>query len=177
MYLYFSEICIPSCRGFRLLPVKLNIKGAVEEIQLQCIQWSYITFILTLTHINMKFVAVNSVSWAPHECGLLLACGSSDGSISLLSSTGDGNWTSKKINNAHTVSQLVQEHVFQGDLSMKLKWQNIVLFSSDLDWWYSNFVEHFCLSEMWLQLMLFIFQTCLSDWCHGRYQTVILTSA
>jgi protein transport protein SEC13 len=38
------------------------------------------------------------------EFGLMLACGSSDGSISVISSTGDGTWDAKKINNAHTVS-------------------------------------------------------------------------
>lgn len=47
--------------------------------------------------------SVNSVAWAPHEFGLMLACGSSDGCISIISSTGDGNWDSKKINNAHTI--------------------------------------------------------------------------
>lgn len=47
--------------------------------------------------------SVNSVSWAPHEWGLLLACGSSDGSISIIWTTGDGNWESKKIMNAHAI--------------------------------------------------------------------------
>ena len=47
---------------------------------------------------------MNSISWAPHEFGLMLACGSSDGTISILSTSGDGNWENKKITNAHTVS-------------------------------------------------------------------------
>ncbi|XP_046355207.2 protein SEC13 homolog [Haliotis rufescens] len=47
--------------------------------------------------------SVNSVCFAPHEFGLMLVCGSSDGSISVISSTGDGAWDSKKINNAHTI--------------------------------------------------------------------------
>lgn len=42
--------------------------------------------------------------WAPHDYGLILACGSSDGAISLLTYTGEGQWDVKKINNAHTVS-------------------------------------------------------------------------
>lgn len=42
--------------------------------------------------------------WAPHDYGLILACGSSDGAISLLTYTGEGQWEVKKINNAHTVS-------------------------------------------------------------------------
>lgn len=50
-------------------------------------------------------LTVNSVSWAPHEFGLVLACGSSDGAISIISSTGDGTWDTKKITNAHTVSK------------------------------------------------------------------------
>ncbi|CAF1059243.1 unnamed protein product [Adineta ricciae] len=45
--------------------------------------------------------SVNTVAWAPYEYGLMLACGSSDGSISILSSTGDGRWTVKKINDCH----------------------------------------------------------------------------
>ena len=47
---------------------------------------------------------MNTVAWAPYEYGLMLACGSSDGSISIVSSTGDGRWTSKKINDCHSVN-------------------------------------------------------------------------
>lgn len=46
--------------------------------------------------------SVNSVSFAPHEYGLMLACGSSDGYISIISSSGDGNWEATKIS-AHTI--------------------------------------------------------------------------
>lgn len=46
--------------------------------------------------------SVNSVAWAPHEFGLILACGSSDGSISILTNTGD-TWQTQKITNAHTI--------------------------------------------------------------------------
>jgi len=45
--------------------------------------------------------SVNTVAWAPYEYGLMLACGSSDGSISIISSTGDGRWTTKKIADCH----------------------------------------------------------------------------
>lgn len=45
---------------------------------------------------------MNSVAWAPHEFGLILACGSSDGSISILVSNGD-TWETQKITNAHTI--------------------------------------------------------------------------
>lgn len=48
--------------------------------------------------------AVNSVCWGPYDFGLFLACGSSDGAISVLTCSGDGHWDIKKINNAHTVS-------------------------------------------------------------------------
>ncbi len=44
---------------------------------------------------------VNTVSWAPPEYGLLFACGSSDGSISIVSLSGDGNWHARKIEDAH----------------------------------------------------------------------------
>lgn len=47
--------------------------------------------------------SVNSICWAPHEFGLMLACASSDGAVSVLSSTGDGVWVAKKIANAHTI--------------------------------------------------------------------------
>lgn len=63
---------------------------------------------------------MNTVAWAPYEYGLMLACGSSDGSVSILSSTGrqlvsidyregkfmilgDGRWTTKKISDCHPV--------------------------------------------------------------------------
>lgn len=46
--------------------------------------------------------SVNSIAWAPHELGLVLACGSSDGSISCLINNGD-NWETQKIPNAHTI--------------------------------------------------------------------------
>ena len=53
---------------------------------------------------TMPPFTVISVCWAPHDYGLILACGSSDGAISLLTYTGEGQWEVKKINNAHTVS-------------------------------------------------------------------------
>ena len=45
---------------------------------------------------------MNSIAWAPHEFGLILACGSSDGSISILTNNGD-TWDNQKIANAHTI--------------------------------------------------------------------------
>jgi len=48
--------------------------------------------------------SVNSVCWAPVEYGLMLACGSSDGSVSILASpAADSNWEAKKIQNAHAI--------------------------------------------------------------------------
>ncbi|GLG99118.1 hypothetical protein R5R35_012173 [Gryllus longicercus] len=52
---------------------------------------------------NSHDSSVNSVAWAPHEFGLILACGSSDGSVSILISNPDGSWEVKKITNAHTI--------------------------------------------------------------------------
>jgi len=46
--------------------------------------------------------SVNSVCWAPPEWGLMLACGSSDSSITVLSWVND-RWVHHKIPNAHTL--------------------------------------------------------------------------
>ena len=46
---------------------------------------------------------VNSVAWAPHDFGLVLACGSSDGAISVLTYSTNNQWEAEKINNAHTI--------------------------------------------------------------------------
>ncbi|XP_011500941.1 PREDICTED: protein SEC13 homolog [Ceratosolen solmsi marchali] len=46
--------------------------------------------------------SVNSTAWAPHDFGLVLACGSSDGSISFIINNGD-NWETQKISNGHTI--------------------------------------------------------------------------
>ena len=35
-------------------------------------------------NINFNDCSVNSISWAPHEYGLILACASSDGKVSFL---------------------------------------------------------------------------------------------
>lgn len=47
--------------------------------------------------------SVNSISWSPHEFGLGLACGSSDGTISVLTLKPDGSWEKAKIQQAHPV--------------------------------------------------------------------------
>lgn len=47
--------------------------------------------------------SVNCVCWAPHEFGLMLACGSSDGCISICTYTSSGSWEVKKIQDAHMV--------------------------------------------------------------------------
>ncbi|KDN35578.1 WD40 repeat-like protein [Tilletiaria anomala UBC 951] len=40
----------------------------------------------------MHTASVNSIAWAPHELGAILACASSDGNISVLSFNNDGTW-------------------------------------------------------------------------------------
>ena len=47
--------------------------------------------------------SVNSIAWAPHELGLCLACGSSDGNISVFTARSDGAWDTTKIDQAHPV--------------------------------------------------------------------------
>ncbi|KIY47815.1 protein transporter SEC13 [Fistulina hepatica ATCC 64428] len=41
---------------------------------------------------TLHSASVNSVSWAPHELGAMLACASSDGKLSVLSFKNDGQW-------------------------------------------------------------------------------------
>jgi protein transport protein SEC13 len=43
---------------------------------------------------------VNSIGWAPHDLGAVLACGSSDGKVSILEFKDDGTWDTK-VFNAH----------------------------------------------------------------------------
>lgn len=47
--------------------------------------------------------SINSVCWAPYELGLLLACGSSDGTISVLEHKADGSWEATKLPGNHPV--------------------------------------------------------------------------
>jgi protein transport protein SEC13 len=44
--------------------------------------------------------SVNSISWAPHSLGAILACASSDGKVSVLEFKDDGSWDTK-VFNAH----------------------------------------------------------------------------
>ncbi|KIY73878.1 WD40 repeat-like protein [Cylindrobasidium torrendii FP15055 ss-10] len=41
---------------------------------------------------TLHTASVNSVSWAPHELGAILACASSDGKVSVLTFKSDGQW-------------------------------------------------------------------------------------
>lgn len=48
--------------------------------------------------------SVNSISWAPHEIGMILACASSDGSITFLTFNNELNsWDAEKIPSAHAI--------------------------------------------------------------------------
>lgn len=46
-------------------------------------------FIYTTWFDKTVVCLVNSVCWAPHDFGLILACGSSDGSISVITYNGN----------------------------------------------------------------------------------------
>lgn len=50
---------------------------------------------------SLHSASVNSCAWAPHELGLVLACGSSDGSLSFITCGADGSWGAQKVENAH----------------------------------------------------------------------------
>ncbi|KDQ58034.1 hypothetical protein JAAARDRAFT_34850 [Jaapia argillacea MUCL 33604] len=51
---------------------------------------------------TLHTASVNSVSWAPHELGAILACASSDGKISVLTFKDDGQWGAD-IFNGHAI--------------------------------------------------------------------------
>lgn len=51
---------------------------------------------------TLHTASVNSVSWAPHELGAILACASSDGKISVLTFKNDGQWGAD-IFNSHAI--------------------------------------------------------------------------
>lgn len=51
---------------------------------------------------TLHSASVNSVSWAPHELGAILACASSDGKISVLTFRNDGQWGAD-IFNGHAI--------------------------------------------------------------------------
>ena len=38
--------------------------------------------------ILLFYISVNSICWAPHEYGLMLVCGASDGAVSIVSLIG-----------------------------------------------------------------------------------------
>jgi protein transport protein SEC13 len=49
---------------------------------------------------TLHTASVNSIGWAPHDFGALLACASSDGKVSILEFKDDGTWDTK-VFNAH----------------------------------------------------------------------------
>jgi len=51
---------------------------------------------------NLHSASVNSVSWAPHELGAIVACASSDGKLSVLTFKNDGTWGAD-IFNGHAI--------------------------------------------------------------------------
>merc|ERR1711916_352250 len=51
---------------------------------------------------NAHQSSVNSIAWAPYDYGLILACASSDGSISVLARDNDGLWKATSFE-AHTM--------------------------------------------------------------------------
>lgn len=46
----------------------------------------------TIKEHSLHSASVNSVAWAPHELGAILACASSDGRVSVLTFKNDGTW-------------------------------------------------------------------------------------
>ncbi|KAG8814127.1 GTPase-activating protein S13 [Serendipita sp. 399] len=46
----------------------------------------------TIKEHSLHTASVNSIAWAPHELGAILACASSDGKVSVLTFKNDGTW-------------------------------------------------------------------------------------
>lgn len=46
----------------------------------------------TIKEHSLHSASVNSIAWAPHELGAILACASSDGRVSVLTFKNDGTW-------------------------------------------------------------------------------------
>ncbi|PVG01231.1 WD40 repeat-like protein [Serendipita vermifera] len=46
----------------------------------------------TIKEHSLHTASVNSIAWAPHELGAILACASSDGRVSVLTFKNDGTW-------------------------------------------------------------------------------------
>eukprot|EP00879_Flechtneria_rotunda_P017426 GHRR01018259.1.p1 GENE.GHRR01018259.1~~GHRR01018259.1.p1 ORF type:complete len:242 (+),score=67.87 GHRR01018259.1:119-844(+) len=55
------------------------------------------------TPSTLHTASVNSIGFAPQELGLILACASSDGTVSIVQLTQEGNWETSKISNAHAI--------------------------------------------------------------------------
>ncbi|KAK9134061.1 hypothetical protein Scep_013589 [Stephania cephalantha] len=71
--------------------------GSVRRLEGNQNEW-------TQSHVFSEHKSsVNSISWAPHELGLSLACGSSDGNISVFFARVDGSWETTRIDQAHPV--------------------------------------------------------------------------
>jgi protein transport protein SEC13 len=51
---------------------------------------------------TLHISSVNSIGWAPHDLGAVLACASSDGKVSILEFKDDGTWDTK-VFNAHGI--------------------------------------------------------------------------
>ncbi len=64
---------------------------------------------------------VNTVAWAPSEFGLIFACGSSDGAISVVSLNGDGSWQPRKIENVHPVRNFFRFFLKVGNFLNQIK--------------------------------------------------------
>ena len=63
--------------------------------------WSLGLVLLIYRGVFLFPCAVNSISFAPHEFGLALACASSDGNVSVLTHQPDDSWKSVMIRHAH----------------------------------------------------------------------------
>ncbi|CAH1403107.1 unnamed protein product [Nezara viridula] len=72
---------------------------------------------------NNHDASVNSVRFGPHEYGLVFACGSSDGAISIVTlNPSTGLWDHQKIPNAHAIGCNTVSWAPAGSLQSQGKW-------------------------------------------------------
>ena len=77
-----------ACDLSRIQRVVRNIRLYMNMTNIHLLVRIEMEYYRLICECYWKYVLVNTVAWAPYEYGLMLACGRSDRSISILSSTG-----------------------------------------------------------------------------------------
>lgn len=62
---------------------------------------------------------MNSICWAPYELGLILACASSDGTVSLIEYKADGTWETTKVRLGSPGVRALRRYAAEGGVSAR----------------------------------------------------------